>query len=86
MPAGCRFAFAYPEYGTYEPRRVIDAMRIDNWLHRYGDPTDATGRRIKAEVLEAFRPADRDWQRRVVRTGAQLVEQALAAMPGVYRK
>jgi hypothetical protein len=86
MPAGCRFAFAYPEYGTYEPRRVIDAMRIDNWLHRYGDPTDAIGRRIKAEVLEAFRPADRDWQRRVVRTGAQLVEQALAAMPGVYRK
>jgi hypothetical protein len=82
LPVGCRFAFAYPEYGTYEPMRMIRAMRVDNWLHRHGDPGDDTGRQIKAEVLEAFRPASRVWQRQVVATGAQLVEQALAAVAG----
>jgi hypothetical protein len=85
MPPGCRLAFAYPEYGTYEPMRVIRAMRSDNWLHRHGDPADSVGRRIKAEVLEAFRPDSRDWRRTVVATGALLVEQALAAVPGAGR-
>lgn len=86
LPAGCRFAFAYPEYGTYEPMRVIRAMRTDNWLHRYGDPTDATGRQLKAEVLEAFRPASLDWQRQIVTHGGHLVEQAMAALPQGIRR
>jgi hypothetical protein len=85
LPASCRFGFAFPEYGTYEPLRMIGAMRSDNWLHTHGDPFDATGRAIKAEVLEVFRPASRDWQRRVVRTGADLLEQAIARLPGARR-
>jgi len=82
LPAGCRFAFAYPEYGTWPIERVLRAMRADNWLHAHGDPADETGRAIKREMLEAFRPADRDWQRTVVAHGAGLVGQALAALPG----
>jgi hypothetical protein len=80
MPAGCRFAFAYPEFGTYEPMRMIRAMRTDNWVHRYGDPSDPECGPLKAELLEVFRPASRDWQRQVVATGARLVEQGLAAV------
>jgi hypothetical protein len=84
LPPGCRFAFGYPEYGTYEPLRMLSAIRTDNWIHLHGDPSDETGRRLKVEVLEAFRPASRDWQRRVVETGAALVEQALAVVPGIH--
>lgn len=85
LPAGCRFAFAYPEYGTWPIDRVMRAMRADNWLHAHGDPADETGRAIKREMLEAFRPADREWQRTVVAHGAGLVEQASPALPGVSR-
>ena len=82
LPAGCRFAFGFPEYGTYDPMRMIRAIRADNWLHAHGDPSDATGRAIRAEILEVFRPASTDWQRRVVETGARLVELGLARLPG----
>jgi hypothetical protein len=81
LPAGCRFAFGFPEYGTYDPMRMIRAIRADNWLHAHGDPSDATGRAIRDEILEVFRPASPDWRRRVVETGARLVEQGLARLP-----
>ena len=83
LPAGCRFGFAFPEYGTYPPDRVLRAIRADNWLHAHGDPSDAAGRALKAEMLEAFRPASREWQRTIVTHGASLVAQALAKMGGV---
>lgn len=83
LPAGARFGFAYPEYGTREPMRVIRAMRADNWLAHHGDRGDAVGRAIEAAMLEAFRPASRDWERRVVACGAELVTQALVRLPGV---
>ncbi len=86
LPADCRFAVAAPEYGTYEMNRVMMALRADNWLHHRGDPTDATGRAIKAEILEVFRPANRDWMREIVRSGGAYVEQALEHLPGVGRR
>ncbi|UCE31119.1 MAG: DUF2817 domain-containing protein [Burkholderiales bacterium] len=86
LPARCRFAFGFPEYGTYPPERVFRAMRADNWLHRFGDLSDATGRAIKDEMLEAFSPADPRWQRQVVATGAALIEQALAWLPGARQR
>jgi hypothetical protein len=86
LPAGCRFAFGYPEFGTHPPDRMIRAIRADNWLHHHGDRSDARGRAIEAEILEAFRPADPAWRRRVVRTGATLVAQALAHLPGARRR
>jgi hypothetical protein len=82
LPAGARFAFAFPEYGTWPPERVIRAMRADNWLHHHGDLGDATGRAIKAEMLEAFRPASRDWMRAVAAHGIGLIERTVAKLPG----
>ncbi|TXL64783.1 DUF2817 domain-containing protein [Zeimonas arvi] len=82
LPAGARFAFAFPEYGTWPPERVIRAMRSDNWLHHHGDLGDAAGRAIKAEMLEAFRPASRDWMRTVAAHGIGLVERTVARLPG----
>ena len=85
LPPGCRFGFGFPEFGTYEPMRVIRAMRADNWLHAHGDPSDTTGRAIRAEILEVFGPASPDWRRRTVGTGLQLVDLALDALPGAGR-
>lgn len=83
LSADCRAAMVFPEYGTHPVPRVLAAMRSDNWLHVHGDPEDVTGRAIKAEMLEAFRPASRDWQRTVVNHGVGLVRQALPHLPGV---
>ena len=80
-----QFAFAFPEYGTYPTERVMGAMRVDNWLHHYGDPNDATGRQIKAAILEAFSPRSRDWRERVVATGIGYIEQALVQLTGARR-
>lgn len=80
-----KFAFAFPEYGTYPSERVLGALRADNWLHQHGDPHDQTGRQIKATMLESFAPASREWRTRVVATGIAYIEQALAHLPGIRR-
>jgi len=85
LPAGARFAFAFPEYGTWPPERVIRAMRADNWLHHHGELGDATGRAIKAEMLEAFRPASAEWARAIVAHGSGLIERSVAHLPGASR-
>jgi hypothetical protein len=88
LPAGCRFAFGFPEYGTYEPMRMTRAIRADNWLYAHGNPTDLGDpltRSIRDEILEVFRPASPDWRRRIVATGAELVAQGLAHLPGASR-
>jgi hypothetical protein len=64
-----------PEFGTYELRRIFLAMRADNWLHHHGDPESPEARRIKAELLESFRPANAEWQVLVLERGARIVEQ-----------
>jgi hypothetical protein len=83
LPSGCRFAFAYPEFGAYEPLRTIRALRADNWLHRHGDPRSTQALALRADMLEVFRPASAAWQHRVTATGALRVAQALDHLPGV---
>jgi hypothetical protein len=73
-------AIACAEFGTYDPARVFWALRADNWLHAHGDPDSETGRRIRAELIEVFRPADPAWRSRVLEVGAALLQQAAAGL------
>lgn len=73
-------AIVCAEFGTYDPARVLWALRADNWLHAHGDPDSETGQRIRAELLEVFRPADPGWRRRVLEVGAGLLQRAGAAL------
>jgi hypothetical protein len=82
LPPDARAAFAFPEYGTWPPERVIRAMRADNWLHHHGALDSALGHAIKAEMLEAFRPSDPQWSRAIVAHGSALIERSVAALPG----
>jgi hypothetical protein len=77
---GCVFAYAAPEFGTHPTDRVVSAFRADNWLHHYGNPGDAQGQAIKAEMLEAFRPAGEAWASAITRTGQLLCDQGLRAL------
>jgi len=68
------------ECGTYDSARGHSALRDDHWLHLYGDPEDATGRRIKAALAEHFYPADRDWRELTQLRTRQIFERGLAAL------
>ena len=73
---------ACAEFGTYDPTRVFWALRADNWLHAHGDLDSEAGRRIRAELLEVFRPADPAWMRRVLEVGAGVLERARDGLAG----
>ncbi len=80
FPSTCQVAFAFPEYGTYEARRVMDAICADNWLQHHGQPRDSQDpftQALRRECLEMFSPDSRDWEHRVVAHGAQLVNEAI---------
>jgi hypothetical protein len=68
------------ECGTYPGPAVHAHLRDDHWLHLHGDPSDATGQRIKRGLLEQFYPADPDWQEIVWVRTRQIWERALAAI------
>ncbi len=68
------------ECGTYDSTRGHSILRDDHWLHLHGDPLDATGRRIKAAMLEHFYPADADWRELTALRTRQVWQRALDAL------
>jgi len=65
------------EFGTYDPVRIFQAMRADNWLHQHGDLGSEQGVAIKKELLEVFRPDDAQWGSRILEVGASLISNAI---------
>jgi hypothetical protein len=68
------------ECGTYDGARGHSALRDDHWLHLYGDPEDAVGRRIKAALLEHFYPADNHWRELIHLRTRQIFDRGLEAL------
>lgn len=68
------------ECGTYDGVRGHTLLRDDHWLHLHGDPFDATGRRIKAALLEHYYPADADWRDLIALRTRQIWQRALDAL------
>lgn len=75
LDPGCELTIFAPEFGTHDPTRVFWAMRADNWLHHRGELDSERGRAVKKELLEVFRPDSREWEERVLRIGAELIQQ-----------
>ena len=72
----CDLTIFGAEFGTYDPTRVFWAMRAENWLHHRGEADSEHGRAVKTELLEVFRPDSREWEERVLRGGADLIQKA----------
>ena len=68
------------ECGTYDGRQGHSILRDDHWLHLYGDPFDATGRKIKEALLEHFFPADSDWRELTALRAHQVLNRSLEAL------
>jgi hypothetical protein len=76
----CELLVAGAEFGTYDPVRIFQAMRADNWLHQHGELDSEQGIAIKRELLEVFRPNDPQWGARILDVGAGLVENAVRGL------
>jgi len=63
------------EYGTYHGFRMLHALRAENQYHHYGDKKPDHW--SKQNLKEAFCPGSKDWQRRVVTQGADLVKRSV---------
>jgi hypothetical protein len=67
------------EFGTYGPLKVLSALRAENQAHHWGGDDPKRVRPAKRRLREVFAPASRQWRRRVVRQGVELVRQAVEA-------
>ncbi len=76
LPADCESTISAAEFGTYDPGRVFLAMRADNWLRHHGEHESEAGREIRDELLEVFRPDDREWRRQILEGGARILREA----------
>ena len=70
------------EFGTVPLPVSIVAVRAENWIHHHGLRNTADGRRIVAQLREAFCPMQADWEHDVVVKSAagfrRLIERAAA--------
>lgn len=67
--------FAFQEFGTYNPIRVVEALRAENRWHHYGGGD--TNHPAKTALLEMFTPMNRQWRELVLTRGRQVIHQAL---------
>ena len=68
------------EFGTRPEAQVFDAMRRENWLHLHGVLDSPEGRRIKAEMRDAFYPEEVAWKDAIWTRSAEIMGKALAGL------
>lgn len=71
---GARIRVLTCEYGTYKPKKVVEAMTAENRVHFYGGQTQ----RAKEQFKETFFPRSAEWRQTILETGLTVIERALA--------
>lgn len=79
VEGGPRVLFIGLEYGTVDVGEAFDIFRANTFIHTYGSPLDAFGRKISSAYRELFYPSSVDWQDQVLARGVDIFEVALAA-------
>jgi hypothetical protein len=75
-----QYRFVLAEFGTYDPIRVLGAIRAENRAHYYGSKNSAIYQSAKAELLECFCPSDASWRNQVVESGLKIIAQGERAL------
>lgn len=68
------------EFGTADFATVLNTIRADAWLRKYGDTKSAAARQIKADLRRAFYPDEDNWRQSVVTRCLEIIAQALTAL------
>jgi hypothetical protein len=80
LPAGTDLVALTAEYGTYEPRRVLNSLRGDQWLAMHPEAPGDLATAIKAEIAECLNPDSDDWRELIYLRSRQIVDRALKAL------
>lgn len=65
------------EFGTRPSNEVFRALRKDNWLHAFSDPSELGAKAIKDEIRAAFYPDTDEWKEMIVARGREVIDQAI---------
>ncbi len=68
------------EFGTRDLYTVLDALRLDNWLHLHGDVESERGRAIKEQIRDALFPDEDRWKDMVFTRTVEVVRGAIRAL------
>ncbi len=68
------------EYGTVSMRHVLHALRADQWLENHPEAPDATRRRIKRQIRDAFYVDTEEWKSQVVEQARKAARQAVRGL------
>jgi hypothetical protein len=73
--SGARLDFVGQEFGTYNPIKVLHALRQENQWHQYG--AGRIDHPAKRALKEAFCPDDEVWRNTILKRGREVLRQAL---------
>ena len=68
------------EYGTLPGRKVLYALRAEQWLQNHPDAAHTTRERIKQRLRGAFYPQQDGWKRAVLGQAREVMDQTLAGL------
>ncbi len=63
------------EFGTLSRRKVLLALRSENWLHHFGGKNHPKSKKIKQDLLSAFYPDDNEWKIKAWLNGKKIIEE-----------
>ncbi len=70
------------EYGTVPFEQVLQTLRADHWMHRYGTATTAQQNEIRAAMRQAFYVDSDAWREQVVAQSQEVLLQAVQGLCG----
>ncbi len=68
------------EFGTLSPLEVLQALRADNWLHRWGDAAREWPQPIKQAMLSAFLGSTDVWRGMILGQSLAATRQAIQGL------
>lgn len=74
------YHFVTAEFGTYDPIRVLGALRAENRAHHYATRDSSSYQWAKGELLECFCPSSPKWKRQVITQGIKIIQQGIAGL------
>ncbi len=83
------YTFAVLEFGTYQPVRVLKALRAENQWHHWAKADRnvarernkrASSKWVKKSLLEAFCPKSEEWRRACLQQAAGVIKRATAML------
>ena len=76
------YLFAYAEFGTYRPTRVLAGLRAENQAQHWGMPAATSTARAKHRLKELFCPSAEAWRSQVLDRSYDLVARAVRGLAG----